>query len=78
MKSLLIKDTTEEERRKLVEQSLGCSSGACDECMSGLADMYDDYIYGLRELEEINRSFRSGLVRDMKGPERTGCAMGEY
>jgi len=55
-----------------VEEALGFL-GACDDCQSGLADMYDDYIYGLRELEEINMSFRRDYVRDMKGPERTGC-----
>lgn len=76
MKSLLIKDTTEEERRKIVEDSLGYSSGMCDEAMSGLADMYDDYIYGKRELKEITMSFRSGVVTAMNGPERSGC--GEF
>ena len=45
MKSLLIKDTTEEERRRIVEESLGMP-GACDDCMSSIGDMYDDYIYG--------------------------------
>lgn len=73
MKSLLIKDTTEEERRRIVEDSLGFSSGMCDECQSGLADMYDDYIYGKRELNEITMSFRSGYVSAMNGPERMGC-----
>ena len=47
MKSLLIKDTTEEERRRIVEESLGLP-GACDDCMGGIADMYDDYIYDKR------------------------------
>ena len=49
MKSYLIQDTTEEERRRIVEESLGLL-GTCDECAGGLADMYDDYIYGKREL----------------------------
>lgn len=73
MKSYLIQDTTEEERRKIVEDSLGFSSGMCDESMSGLMDAYDDYIYGRRELKEINASFRTGYVAAMKGPERSGC-----
>lgn len=72
MKSLLIQDTTQEERQKIVEEALGFL-GSCDDCQEGLTDMYDDYIYGLRELEEINMSFRRNYVRDMKGPERTGC-----
>ena len=72
MKSLLICDTTEEERRKIVEESLGFLAG-CDDCMGGLADMYDDYIYGIRELEEITMSFKAGFTAAMNGPERTGC-----
>lgn len=76
MKSLLIKDTTEEERRKIVEESLGFSGGSCDEAMSGLADMYDDYIYGKRELKDITMSFRTGYVSAMDGPQRSGCGWG--
>ena len=71
MKSLLIKDTTVEERRRIVEESLGLP-GACDDCMGGIADMYDDYIYGKRELREITMSFRTGYTTAMKGPERSG------
>lgn len=73
MKSYLIQDTTQEERRRIVEESLGFSSGMCDECQSGMADMYDDYIYGKRELKEITMSFRAGFVSGMNGPERSGC-----
>ena len=35
--------------------------------------MYDDYIYGIRELEEITMSFKAGFTAAMKGPQRTGC-----
>ena len=73
MKSYLISDTTEEERRKIVEESLGYSGGMCDECASGIADMYDDYIYGKRELKDITMSFRTGFVTAMDSPERSGC-----
>lgn len=73
MKSYLIQDTTEEERRKIVEESLGYSSGMCDEAQGGLMDMYDDYIYGKRELKEITMSFNRGYVVEMGGPERSGC-----
>ena len=73
MKSYLIQDTTEEERRKIVEESLGFSSGMCDECQSGIADMYDDYIYGKRELKEITMSFRTGYLCAENRPERSGC-----
>ena len=72
MKSYLIQDTTEAERRQIVEESLGLLGG-CDECSGGLADMYDDYIYGIRELSEITMSFRTGYTSAMNGPERSGC-----
>ncbi len=72
MKSLLIRDTTEEERRAIVEASLGLP-GSCDECSAGLADMYDDYIYGKRELSEITMSFRAGFTSAINGPQRSGC-----
>ena len=72
MKSLLIQDTTQEERQKIVEEALGFL-GACDDCQGGLADMYDDYIYGKRELTEITMSFRTAYTTAMKGPQRSGC-----
>ena len=46
MPGYLIKDTTVEERKKIVEESLGNISADCDGCMSGLAEMYQDYIEG--------------------------------
>ena len=46
MAGYLIKDTTKEERRKIVEESLGNIEANCDGCMSGLAEMYEDYIDG--------------------------------
>ena len=39
--SYLIKDTTEEERRRIVEDALGNLDGACDGCSARVADMYD-------------------------------------
>ena len=77
MKSYLIQDTTEEERRRIVEESLGLL-GTCDECAGGLADMYDDYIFGKRELADINREFsqqHAGAVRAEDREKRSGCAM---
>ena len=57
--SILIKDTTKEEREKIVSESIGNINGACDGCMAGLADMYQDYIDGKREIRDINMDFRS-------------------
>ena len=57
MKSYLIMDTTREERERIVAESLGNIYGACDGCAVGVADMYQEYIDGKKELQEINREF---------------------
>ena len=49
MPGYLIKDTTKEERKQIVEESLGNISANCDGCMARLADMYQDYIDGRRK-----------------------------
>lgn len=54
-KSLLIKDTTLEERKQIVQESLNYGAGDCDGV--DLSDIYDDYIQGFRELADINREF---------------------
>ena len=59
MASYLIKDTTKKEREEIVSGSLGNINGSCDGCAPGLADMYQDYIDGKRELREINMAFRT-------------------
>ncbi len=73
MKSLLIKDTTREERESIVAESIGNISGACDGCMAGLADMYQDYIDGKREKRDINMEFRARYESGMETPERGKC-----
>ena len=42
VKSILIKDTTREERKQIVEESFGNISASCDGCMAGLAEMYQE------------------------------------
>ena len=54
MNSILIKDTTKEEREQIVAESIGNINGSCDGCMAGLADMYQDYIDGKKEIRDIN------------------------
>lgn len=73
MRSLLIKDTTREEREQIVAESIGNINGSCDGCAAGLADMYQDYIDGLRELKEINMSFRARYVSGDEGPQKKEC-----
>ena len=73
MRSILIKDTTEEEREQIVAESLGNINASCDGCAAGLADMYQDYIDGKRELKDINMSFRRGYVSGDEGPQKQSC-----
>ena len=59
MQSILIADTTQAERERIVAESIGCIDGLCDGCSPGLLRMYEDYIEGRKELREINMEFRS-------------------
>ena len=74
--SILIKDTTREEREQIVADSIGNISATCDGCFAGLVDMYQDYIDGLVELREINRRFNARYERGAPCEERGGCGMG--
>ena len=56
---ILIRETTKKEREKIVYDSLGNMNGSCDGCASGLADMYQDYIDGRKEIREINMEFKA-------------------
>lgn len=62
-KSILIKDTTKEERIALIKQWLppddGLNEGEID-----LWDMYADYINGKREVAEINASFTTEFITE--------------
>ncbi|MDO4805237.1 MAG: purine biosynthesis protein PurH [Lachnospiraceae bacterium] len=73
MESYLIKDTTKAEREQIVADSLGNIDGSCDGCAAGLAEMYQDYIDGKRELREINMAFRAHYVSGDEGPEKGSC-----
>ena len=73
MKSYLIKDTTREEREQIVADSIGNIDGSCDGCASGLIDMYQDYIDGIKELRDINMEFRAHYVSGDEGPVKESC-----
>lgn len=76
MPGYLIKDTTKEERKQIVEESLGNISANCDVCMARLADMYQDYIDGKKEIREINMEFNARYVHgDMDKEEKRSCPM---
>ncbi len=75
MKSLLIKDTTVSERAQIVREALGADSD-CEGV--DFSDMYDVYIYGLKELADINREFSEKHAGDAVAGEETkpsGCAL---
>lgn len=72
IKSILIKDTTREERIRIVQEGLNQCGGACDFCNGcdnlggGSVDaFYEPYINGEKKLREINEEYRSnsGLVK---------------
>ncbi len=70
MKSILIKDTTREEREKIISRSLSFCGGECEFCngcdnLGGgrVEEIYRPYIDGEKEIAEINSEFRSGIVR---------------
>lgn len=70
MKSILIKDTTREEREQIVREALKCESGGCENCSGcgvfGAGDpieMYMPYINGEKELNEVARDFNLGYIR---------------
>ena len=76
MSGYLIKDTTREERKKIVEESLGNIEANCDGCMAGLAEMYNDYIDGKREIRDINMEFNARYVNgDMEKYNGRSCPM---
>ena len=70
---ILISETTREERERIVAESIGNISGSCDGCMAGLAEMYQDYIDGRKEIREINAEFRAHYESGDDGPTREGC-----
>ena len=64
-RKILIKDTTREERIKIVQNALSWGDD-CDSVSglsSGVDEMYQPYIDGLKELREINAEYTAPFVR---------------
>lgn len=74
----LISETTREEREAIVADSLGNISANCDGCMANLADMYQEYIDGQKELREINMEFNARYVSGEEVLGREGCGMNVF
>ena len=70
MDSILIKDTTREERIKIVNRYLSVCGSSCEFCNGcdnlggGRVDAYfQPYIDGEKEISELNAEYRRGLVK---------------
>lgn len=69
MKSILIKDTTREERIRIVQQALAACGhecefcNACDNIGGGIVEsFYQPYIDGEKEIRELNMEYHARLV----------------
>ena len=71
MKFILIKDTTREERERIIHQALwgACSTeceffSGCDNMGGGRIDtIYQPYIDGIKEIREINEEYQAPFVQ---------------
>ena len=70
MESILIKDTTREQRIRIVNQSLSVCGNTCEFCNGcdnlggGITDnFYLPYINGEKEIAELNAEYRTRFVR---------------
>lgn len=63
MESILIKDTTKQQRIELIRQWNTYDDGL-DNCDIDLFDMYRDYIDGKKEIAEINQAFTPEYVME--------------
>ena len=54
---------------------MGYMEANCDGCTSGLAEMYQAYIDGKKELRDINMEFHAGYVSGEEVPGRRSCPM---
>ncbi|MCR5167658.1 MAG: hypothetical protein K6C13_10665 [Oscillospiraceae bacterium] len=62
--SLLIKDTTREQREEIIRSSMNCGGGCenCSSCWLGGGspwEMYKDYIDGKKEIAQINMEYNA-------------------
>lgn len=63
MKSILIKDTTKQERIEIIREWLPVDDGL-ENCEIDLWEMYRDYIDGKKEVAQINAEFRTNYYAE--------------
>ena len=75
LESLLVANTTREERERIVAQALTGGEVGCEDCVSEQDyALYQPYIDGEMELDEATRRFCAAYVReDMDRPLRGEC-----
>ncbi len=74
MKSILIKDTTREEREAIIRESLGDDyEVGCGFESTGID--YQLYIDGKKELRELNQEANCGFEVAHPEERKNGCAM---
>ncbi len=64
MDSILIQDTTREQREEIVRRSMDCGGGCenCSACWLGGGspwEMYQEYIDGKKEIAQINQEYNA-------------------
>ncbi|MDO4299462.1 MAG: hypothetical protein Q4C59_13475 [Lachnospiraceae bacterium] len=77
MKSILIKDTTKEERIALIREWIPVEDGLEDSGGIDLWEMYDAYIKGEKEISEINMEFNAGFYEEEDTKMAPGCGRGD-
>lgn len=78
MKSLLIQDTTREQREQIVRDSLGYSDLGCEDAADGY-DFYQPYIDGEVELRDLSMNYRTAFVKaDPDHDSKISCGMGGW
>lgn len=75
-KSILIKDTTKEERIALIKEWIPDDDGCQDDGGIDLWDMYDAYIKGEKEISQINMEFHTDFYAEQDTKEAPGCGKG--
>ena len=65
LESLLVANTTREERERIVVQALSGGEVGCEDCVSEQDfALYQPYIDGEMELDEATRRFRASFIRE--------------